>query len=90
MKVKALIDFKYFNNSGHFEVKKNDVVEIESELAKDFIRHGFMEEVKFIVEIKTVEEIKPLIEVKEVKEVKADKDLPLVKIKKHKEGELSG
>jgi hypothetical protein len=84
MKVKALIDFKYFNNSGHFEVKKNDVVEIESELAKDFIRHGFMEEVKFIVEIK------PLIEVKEVKEVKADKDLPLVKIKKHKEGELSG
>jgi hypothetical protein len=81
MKVKALIDFKYFNNSGHFEVKKNEIVEIDEELAKDFIRQGLVEEIKFTVEIKAVEEIKPLIEIEEVKVE------PLVKIKKHKEGD---
>lgn len=70
---KALEDFNYFNNSGNFEIKKGDVLELNNELAKDFIRQKLMEEVK--------EE--PLIE---LKEVKIDKNLPL-KTKKHKEGE---
>lgn len=75
MKIKALMDFKYFNNSGHFEVKKGDEVEIDDELAKDFIRQGLVEEIKIM------EEAKPLIK---TEEVKAE---PLVKIKKHKEGD---
>jgi len=75
--VKAKEVFRFFNNQTgkeSFEVKKDQTLELDNELAKDFIRQGLVE---IVVEIIEKEAIKKEI----VVETK-----PL-KIKKHKEGE---
>lgn len=44
MKLKALEDFRFFNNStGHKEIKKDEEFEVNDELAKDFLRMGLVE-----------------------------------------------
>jgi len=46
MRIKALQDFRFFNNDGHKEVSKDQEIEVKDELAKDFIRMSLAEEVK--------------------------------------------
>jgi len=47
MKIKALQDFRFFNNDyGKVEVSKDQEIEVKDELAKDFIRMKLAEEVK--------------------------------------------
>ena len=47
MKIKALSDFRFFNNDyGKVEVSKDQELEVKDELAKDFIRMKLAEEVK--------------------------------------------
>jgi len=56
--VKAKENFRYFNNgTGEegIEIKKDQILELDNELAKDFIRQGFVE---FIVEPEIKEEVK--------------------------------
>lgn len=81
MQVKALGNFNYFNNSGNFEIKKGQVIEIDNELAKDFIRQGLVEIVEDVIEEVKIEEVK--IEEVKVKEVKME---PL-KVKKSHGGD---
>ena len=46
MKIKALQDFRFFNNDGYKEVLKDQEIEVKDELAKDFIRMSLAEEIK--------------------------------------------
>ena len=46
MRIKALQDFRFFNNDGYKEVLKDQEIEVKDELAKDFIRMSLAEEVK--------------------------------------------
>ena len=47
MRIKALQDFRFFNNDyGNVEVSKDQELEVKDELAKDFIRMSLAEEVK--------------------------------------------
>ena len=46
MRIKALQDFRFFNNDGYKEVLKDSEVEVKDELAKDFIRMNLAEEIK--------------------------------------------
>ena len=46
MKIKALQDFRFFNNDGYKEVLKDQEIEVKNELAEDFIRMNLAEEVK--------------------------------------------
>ena len=43
MKIKALEDFRFFNNNGFREIKKGEEFEVDDELAKDFLRMGLVE-----------------------------------------------
>jgi len=43
MKIKALEDFRFFNNNGFREIKKDEEFEVNDELAKDFLRMGLVE-----------------------------------------------
>ena len=84
--VKAKEVFRFFNNQTgkeSFEVKKDQTLELDNELVKDFMRQGLVEIVAETVEtVETVETIeKEAIKEEIVVEIK-----PL-KIKKHKEGE---
>ena len=46
MRIKALQDFRFFNNDGYKEVFKDQEIEVKDGLAKDFIRMNLAEEVK--------------------------------------------
>ena len=46
MRIKALQDFRFFNNDGYKEVLKDQEIDVRNELAKDFIRMSLAEEVK--------------------------------------------
>ena len=75
--VKAKEVFRFFNNQTGkegFEIKKNQILELDNELAKDFVRQELVE-----IVVETIE--KEAIKEEIVVEIK-----PL-KIKKHKEGE---
>ena len=50
MRIKALSDFRFFNNDGYKEVLKDQEIDIRDELAKDFIRMNLVEEVKPLAE----------------------------------------
>ena len=81
--VKAKEVFRFFNNQTGkegFEVKKDQTLELDNELVKDFMRQGLVEIVAETIE--TVE----TIEKEAIKEEIVVETKPL-KIKKHKEGE---